>query len=225
MFAWRTSNPPEPSPSARACTFTSTSSPTSTRPVRRGYATHDSPSTSIRVSPSSSSTIAVTVPRRRLSGIRLAGHVHEGERDVHHPLEVRDRDPFVGRVDVDHPVGEIDAGEPTLVEDVRIRAAPAQRERRLEPGALEARAGDPDRLVIALEPVSAVALMHLGLDLAVLEARRERDRLEHLADEIGELLLIVRAHVGQERAPLGNDVARGAAADHPDVRRGLLVHT
>ena len=88
-FACSTSNPPEPSPSSRACTFTSTSSPTSIGPVNRGYATHDSPSTSIRASPSSSSTIAVTVPRRRLSGIRLARHVHERERDVDHPLEVR----------------------------------------------------------------------------------------------------------------------------------------
>ena len=35
-FACRTSKPPEPSPSSRACTFTSTSSPSATGPVSRG---------------------------------------------------------------------------------------------------------------------------------------------------------------------------------------------
>src|SRR5438034_3428226 len=215
-FACRTSKPPEPSPRSRACTFTSTSSPNSTGPVRPGYATHASPSTSIRASPSTSSTIAVTVPRRRLSGIRLAGHVHERERDVDHPLQVLYRDVLVGRVDVGHAVREVDAGEPTLVEDVRVRPSAAQRERRLESGPLEPHARDPNRLVVALEPVAVVALVHVGLDLAVLEARRERDRLEHLANEVGELQRIVGAHVGEERAPLGDDVARGSAADHPN---------
>src|SRR5512132_2512093 len=101
------SKPPEPSPSFLAWTFTSTSSPTPTGPVSRGYAIQASPSTSIRASPSSSSTTAVTVPRRRLSGIRLAGHVYKGERDVDHPLEVGHGDVLVGRVDVGHAVGEV----------------------------------------------------------------------------------------------------------------------
>ena len=38
-LAYTTSKPPEPSSSRRACSFTSTSSPTSTGPVSRGYAT------------------------------------------------------------------------------------------------------------------------------------------------------------------------------------------
>ena len=60
--------------------------------------------------------------------------------------------------------------------------------------------------------------MHLGLDLALLEPGGERRRFEHLADEVGELLRVVRASLGEERAPLGDDVACGAAADEPDVR-------
>ncbi len=48
-----TSKPPEPSPSSRACMLTSTSSPSATGPVRRGYATHGSPSTSRRTRPGS----------------------------------------------------------------------------------------------------------------------------------------------------------------------------
>ena len=64
-FAWSTSNPPEPSPSSRAWTLTSTSSPSSTGPVSRGYATHGSPSTSIRARP--------PAPRRSPSPCPAAG--------------------------------------------------------------------------------------------------------------------------------------------------------
>ena len=52
-FAYRTSKPPEPSPSSRACVLTSTSSPSATGPVRRGYAMQGSPSTSRRTRPGS----------------------------------------------------------------------------------------------------------------------------------------------------------------------------
>src|SRR4029450_12478995 len=94
-------------------------------------------------------------------------------------------DVLVGRVDVGHSVGQVDAGEPTLVEDVRVRPSPPQRERRLESGPLEPPARDPDRVVVALEPVTAVALVDLGLDLAVLEARRARAGLELSAGQNG----------------------------------------
>src|SRR5919198_6681462 len=119
-FAWRTSKPPEPSPSAPACTFTITSSPSATAPVKRGYAMQGRPFTSSRTSPSSRSLTAVTTPRRRLS---TAGEVDQLERDGDHALEVGDSDPLVGRVHVGHPVGEVDARQAAGVEDVGIRAA------------------------------------------------------------------------------------------------------
>src|SRR5687768_18248723 len=134
------SNPPEPSSSSRAWTLTRTSSPNSTGPVVRGYETHGSPSTSIRSSPSRRSTTAVTVPRRRLSGIRLARDVDEREGHVDHSLEIRGGDVLVGRVDLGHPVREVHASEAALVEDVGVCRAAAELEGRLVPRALETQA-------------------------------------------------------------------------------------
>ena len=51
------------------------------------------------------------------------GGVHERERDVDHRLEIGDRDVLVGRVDLGHPVREVDALEAALVEDVRVGGA------------------------------------------------------------------------------------------------------
>src|SRR5439155_25885606 len=79
--------------------------------------------------------------------------------------------------------------------------------------------------IVALEAVTAVALLHLGLDLAVFEACGERGRLEHLAHEVRNLLRIVGARLGEERAPLRDDVSGGATADDADIRRRLLVDT
>src|SRR4029079_19249982 len=98
-------------------------------PLSGGYAMPGAPSTSIRASPSSRSTIAVTEPRRSLSGI--ARRVDERKSDVDHSLEVVDGDLLVRGVDVRHPVGEIHALQPTLVEDVRVGRAPRQRKARL----------------------------------------------------------------------------------------------
>src|SRR5438270_7457867 len=117
------SKPPELSASARAWMFTITSSPSATGPVSRGYATHGAPSTSIRTSPSARDTTAVTRPRLSVS---IAGDVDQLERDLDHPLEILDRDALVRRVDVLHPVRQVETGEPPLVEDVRVRGAAAQ---------------------------------------------------------------------------------------------------
>jgi hypothetical protein len=73
----------------------------------------------------------VTLPRLSESGI------DESQRHVDHPLQVRDGDPLVRGVDVDHAVREVQALEAALVEDVRVRAAAREAVARLEAGALE----------------------------------------------------------------------------------------
>ena len=90
-------------------------------------------------------------------------------------------------------------------------------------GGLERVGGDPDREIVSPEAIALVALLHLGLDLAFAEAGGERDRVEHLLDHVRELPLVVRSRLGQERAPLRNDVRRRPALDEPDVRRRLFV--
>src|SRR6266542_6367503 len=112
------SKPPDPSPSSRAWTLTTTSSPSSTGPVSRGYAMHGTPSTSKRTSSGIRSTTALTQPRRRLSAI--ARGVDQAERDLDHRLQIVDGDPLGRRVDVDHAVREVDALEAAFVEDVRV---------------------------------------------------------------------------------------------------------
>src|SRR5438067_5121711 len=216
------SKPPEPSASARAWTFTRTSSPSATGPVSRGYATHGSPSTSIRAKPSCRSTTAVTRPRRRLS-IQRARDVHEPERDIDHPLEVVDGDPLIRSVDVLHAVREVETAQAALVEDVRVRCASAEAVTRRKAAPLERGVRDSHDLVLGLEAVAAVALVHLRLDRAVLEARRECSRIEHLLHDVLQLLRVVRASLDEERAPLRDDVAGGAALDEPDVRGRLII--
>src|SRR5262245_1845467 len=92
------------------------------------------PSTSSSTSDARRSATAVTSPRRRLRGTRL---LEQGERDVDHPIEVRDGDVLLGAVDLGHPVREVQAGEPAHVEDVRVGAAAGEREERLSARALE----------------------------------------------------------------------------------------
>src|SRR3989337_1695577 len=129
------SKPPEPSARTRACSFTSTSSPTSTSPVSRGYATQAMPSTSSRTRPGTCSSTAETTPRLRLIGI--LGGVDQGERDVDHRVEVGDGDVLVGCVDLPHPVREVEARDPAGVEDVRVGAAAGQGRHELVAAALE----------------------------------------------------------------------------------------
>src|SRR5918992_1867441 len=93
------------------------------------------PSTSRRARPSCRSSTAVTVPRRRLSGMARAFRQRQGDLD--HLLEVVDGDLLVGGVDVRHPVREIQALQAALVEDVGVGPASAQDVARLVAGALE----------------------------------------------------------------------------------------
>src|SRR6266487_568936 len=220
-LTWRTSKPPEPRPSSRPWTLTTTSSPSATEPVSAGKATHASPSTSQRTRPSCSSAIAVTVPRRRLSAI--ARDLHERERDVNHPLEVGDRDPLVGRVDVRHPVREVEALQAALIEDIRIGAAAAEPVGRLKARPLQRGRGETHRLVVSLEAIASGARIDRGLDVAVTDLGRERDRLQHLLDQLAELALVVAAGLGGERAALGDDVPGRTAVNLADVRGRLLV--
>src|ERR687888_1281032 len=120
------------------------------------------PSTSIRTSPSYRSTTAETRPR--LSVRAIAGAVDERERHLDHAVEVLDRDPLVGRVDVLHPVREVEALQAALVEDVCVRRTAAEPVARGVPGALERGVRQPHDLVVTLESVTAVALVHLRLD-------------------------------------------------------------
>src|SRR5690348_3229611 len=165
MLTYRTSNPPEPSSSARASTFTRTSSPSATGPVRRGYATHGTPSTSTRASPSARETTAVMRPRLTLS---IARDVEKSERHFDHALEILDGDALVRRVNVLHAVREVEARKPAFVEDVCVGRAPAERIARGVTGLLECGVCDPHDGVVALEQVPLVALRDLRLDLAVL---------------------------------------------------------
>src|SRR6266566_4429752 len=215
-LTWRTSKPPEPRRSSRPWTLTTTSSPSATAPVRAGKATHASPSTSQRTRPSCSSAIAVTVPRRRLSAIARDLHVN-------HPLEVRDRDPLVGRVDVRHPVREVEALQAALIEDVRIGAAAAEPVGRLKARPLQRGRGETHRLVVSLEAIASGARIDRGLDVAVTDLGRERDRLQHLLDQLAELALVVAAGLGGERAALGDAVPCRTAVNLADVRGRLLV--
>src|SRR5439155_20891565 len=151
------------------------------------------PSTSMRASLSWRSTTAVTRPRLSVS---ISSDIHEGERDLDHALEVVDSDPLVRGVDVLHPVGQVQAGEPALVEDVRVGGPAAEPVARRVAGALESGVRYADDLVVPLEAIAAVALRHLCLDLAVLEAGCEGERVQHLLHELGELSLVVRACLG-----------------------------
>src|SRR5437667_2762076 len=143
----------------------------------------------MRARPSTRDTTAVTRPRLSVS---ISGDIDERERDLDHALEVVDGDAFVRRVDVLHAVREIQAGETALVEYVGIGGAAAEAVTRREAGSLERRMGDPDDGVVTLESVTAIALRHLRLHFAILEAGREGEGVDHLLDEIGELAFVMR---------------------------------
>src|SRR5262245_57051510 len=196
-FAWRTSKPPEPRPSSRAWTFTITSSPSSTSPVSRGYATQGTPSTSQRTSSGSRSTTAVTRPRLSDSAIE------QRERDVHHRLDIGDGDVLIGRVDVRHRVRKRHTGDAALVEDIRVGAPSREGIRRREAAAFERLRRERDGRVVLPEAVASVRAVDLRVHLALLERRRERERLFHLAHDVGELRLVVAPRLGVEDAVLG----------------------
>ncbi len=91
------------------------------------------------------------------------------------------------------------------------------------PALRSARRGEDDGQIALAKAIAGKARTHLGLELALGEARGERGRLEHLAHEVIRLALVVRPHLGNELAPFRNDVPCGPARDHADARAGLLV--
>ena len=112
---------------------------------------------------------------------------------------------------------------PARVEDVGVGAAAGERRHELVAAALER---DPCELRRSDRPPKAVArvgLADLGLERALGDARGEREGVEHLLDEVGELARVVRARLRLELAPLRDDVAGAAARDRADVRGRLLV--
>src|SRR6266545_2948310 len=121
---------------------------------------HGTPSTSIRASPSARETTAVMCPRLSVS---IASDVDQRERDLDHALEIVDRDAFVGRVDVLHPVRKVEAGKAALVEDVRIGGSAAQPVAWRVAGPLERRMRDSHDRVVLFEAIAAVALRDLRL--------------------------------------------------------------
>src|SRR6185437_9021050 len=99
----------------------------------------------------------------------------------------------------------------------------AQAVARLHADEVERGRRQPDRLVVPLEAVAARARIDLRLDVTFGELPSERDRLEHLLDELGELPLVVAARLGLEEAAFGDDVPRTAAPDRADIRGRLVV--
>src|SRR5581483_5138283 len=149
--------------------------------------------------------------------------LHQRERHVDHRLQVGHGDPLGGRVDVGHPVGQVDDLEAALVEHVGVRRAARQLVAHLVAAPGEGRGGENDRPVGPAEAVAAVALARDRRGLALGDARGERDRVLHLLDEVGEPPFVVRPCFGDERAPLRNDVGRRAARDRSHVRGRQLV--
>src|SRR5256885_2377022 len=78
-------------------------------------------------------------------------------------------------------------------------------------------------LIVSLEAIASGARIDRGLDVAVTDLGGERDRLQHLLDQLAELALVVAAGLGGERAALGDDVPGRTAVNLADVRGRLLV--
>src|SRR5918999_4471160 len=119
---------------------------------------HGRPSTSRRTSPSSRCITAVTVPRRRLSIVRMDAELDELERDTDHALQVGDRNMLVRRVHLLHPVREVDAREAPGVEHVRVGAAAAVDGLRSDAGTFDPLARSPKHRLVEVESVSGIAL-------------------------------------------------------------------
>src|ERR671934_138051 len=179
------------------------------------------PSTSSRTSPSSRSVMAVTLPRRRLSA--MARELDELEGDAEHALQVGDCDALVGRVHLQHSVGEVDAAQAARVEDVCVRAAAGVDRARRQTRVLDRLPREPEGGFVGAEAVAWIGLADRRLDLALGHARGEGEALDHLLDEVGELALVSRARFGGELAAIRNHVARRAAADTADVGGRLVV--
>ncbi len=114
-------------------------------------------------------------------------------------------------------------GETALGEDVRVGTSAGQREGRREPTSLERGHRQQDDGIRLAEAIRAVAAVGADVQLALGDGGSERATLLDLPDEIRELRLVVAASLGEERAALGDDVARRPALDHSDVGRRLGI--
>ena len=76
-----------------------------------------------------------------------SGGVEQREGHIDHGLQVGDGDVLVGRVDVRHPVRQVDALEAAIVEDVGVGGASRELVRDGMAAALERRGGERDRAV------------------------------------------------------------------------------
>ena len=121
------------------------------------------------------------------------------------------------------PFARLRHGQPALVEDVGVGAAAGAAPSRLDSRSARARRAASCTTDRRGASDSRRSDADLRLDRAVAEARGEADRVEHLLDEIGELRARRASAPRPRAAPLGDDVARGAARDQADVRRRLLV--
>src|SRR5262249_22461792 len=97
-------------------------------------------------------------------------------------------------------------------------AAAREDVRRLAPDPLERHRRDPHGRVVAAEAIPGRHARDLRVDLTLLQARREGDGLEQLANQVGELALVVAAYLGGELAPFWDRVGGSPARDAPDVR-------
>ena len=147
------------------------------------------PSTSSRISPGRRSVIAETAPRLRLIGI--SGGVDQRQGHLDHRLEVVDGDVLVGGVDLHHPVPQVQAREARSLKTL-ASAPPPVRWERLVAAAVERVAASPTT-GRSPEAVTLVRLAHLGLEGRSRPARREGEGVEHLADQVGELAVVVGA--------------------------------
>ena len=126
-------------------------------------------------------------------------------------------------MDVGHPVREVDALEPALVEDVRVGGTSGEAVPRLEAAAPERVGGEAYGQVVLREAVGRVVARELRLDLALGDPGRECQRVLHRLHLVGELAVVVRPRLADERTGVGHDVRGASAFDHADVGGRLLV--
>src|SRR5258708_1327537 len=104
-------------------------------------------------------------PELPVTGLGPCGG-EERECDLDHRLDVRDGDVLVRRVDLGHPVRQVDALEAALVEDVRVGGAAREGVVRLDPAGGECLGGEAHCEIVTSEPVAGVAALERRLDLA-----------------------------------------------------------
>src|SRR2546421_5655477 len=108
-------------------------------------------------SPQRSIVIPIRLPLQATSEESgCTGDLDERERDLHHAVEIRDRDVLVRRVDVRHAVRKVDTAQAAFVERVRVGGASRQGVAHCVPGALERFRGETHYVVALREAVAAI---------------------------------------------------------------------